>query len=114
MIDPAERARVLRSRANLAWESGDITAAQRYAEGARDAASARAYAASAEQVGQMFASSAWQAMAESAAGSLALAEGDAVAARDRFTAAHQLDLRAGQPYWAQRVAPGNGRGTHRS
>jgi DNA-binding SARP family transcriptional activator len=80
----------------------------------KDPDSARPYAASAEQVGKMFASSAWRAMAESAAGNVALAEGNADAARDRFHAAQELYLRAGQPYWAQRVASGNGQGTHRS
>jgi DNA-binding SARP family transcriptional activator len=37
-VGTPEQARVLRSRANAAWESGDITAAARYAEQARIAA----------------------------------------------------------------------------
>lgn len=32
LAEPAERGRILRALANLAWESGDITAAQRYGE----------------------------------------------------------------------------------
>src|SRR4029453_7551688 len=36
--DPAERARLLRARAQHGWEGGDIEAAQRYADLARDAA----------------------------------------------------------------------------
>ena len=76
--------------------------------------SAQAFAASAQQVGQMFASSAWQAMAESAAGSLALAERDADGAYARFASAQELYARAGQPYWAQRAqraTRGNAQGT---
>jgi ATP/maltotriose-dependent transcriptional regulator MalT len=67
-----------------------------------DPESARVYADSASRVARMFASSAWQAMAESAAGSLAAAEGDQTGARLRFDAARQLYERAGQPYWAER------------
>jgi DNA-binding SARP family transcriptional activator len=67
-----------------------------------DADSARVYAAAAARVAGMFASSAWRAMAESAAGSVAIAEGDWSAAKDRFATAHDLYERAGQTYWAQR------------
>jgi hypothetical protein len=52
----------------------------------------------------MFNSSAWRAMAESAAGSVALAEGDERGALGHFDAARDLYQRAGQPYWAQRMA----------
>jgi DNA-binding SARP family transcriptional activator len=76
-----------------------------------DAASAHTYAAHAEQVGQMFASSAWQAMALSAAGSAASADGDHDAARQRFDEAAQLYTKAGQPYWAGWVARRNAQGT---
>jgi hypothetical protein len=67
-----------------------------------DPESARGYADSAARVARMFASSPWQAMAESAAGSLAASEGDQTGARLRFAAARQLYERAGQPYWAAR------------
>jgi DNA-binding SARP family transcriptional activator len=67
-----------------------------------DAAGARDYAESAAGVAGRFSSSAWRAMAESAAGSLALAEGDVEAARLHQGAARELYTRAGQPYWAQR------------
>ena len=67
-----------------------------------DPQSARTYATSAGQVAQMFNSSAWRAMAESAEGSVALVEGDERRALRHFDAAHDLYERAGQPYWAQR------------
>jgi DNA-binding SARP family transcriptional activator len=76
-----------------------------------DPSSARAYAEAAERVGQMFASSAWQAMARSAAGSAAIAEHDAVTAAASFDAAADLYTRAGQPYWASRVVRRNAQGT---
>jgi DNA-binding SARP family transcriptional activator len=63
---------------------------------------ARAYARSAAVVAQMFTSSAWRAMAESAAGSLALAEGDPQSAHQHLESARELYALAGQPYWAQR------------
>jgi DNA-binding SARP family transcriptional activator len=68
-----------------------------------DAASARAYADAAAMVAAMFESSAWQAMAESAAGSAAQAEGDAPAARKCFDEARARYERAGQPYWTERT-----------
>jgi hypothetical protein len=67
-----------------------------------DAESAGAYAESAAGVAAMFASAAWRAMAESAAGSVALAEGRAADARGHFGAARELYAAAGQPYWARR------------
>jgi DNA-binding SARP family transcriptional activator len=67
-----------------------------------DPDSARAYATSAAQVAEMFNSSAWHAMAESAAGSLAVAAGDERQALRHFDAAGDLYQRAGQPYWTQR------------
>jgi hypothetical protein len=67
-----------------------------------DPESARSYAKSAGQVAQMFTSSAWRAMAESAEGSVALVEGDERLAQQHFDIAHDLYERAGQPYWAQR------------
>jgi hypothetical protein len=68
-----------------------------------DPESARGHADSAYRVARMFASSAWRAMAESAAGSLAAAEGDQTGARLRFDPARQLYERAGRAaYWEQR------------
>jgi predicted negative regulator of RcsB-dependent stress response len=69
-----------------------------------DAEGARPYATAAGQVAQMFNSSAWRAMAESAEGSVAVAEGDERGALHHFDAARDLYERAGQPYWAQRTA----------
>jgi hypothetical protein len=51
----------------------------------------------------LFNSSAWQAMAESAAGSAALADADLAAARQRFEAARARYEAAGQPYWTDRA-----------
>jgi DNA-binding SARP family transcriptional activator len=76
-----------------------------------DVANAQAYASAAEQVGQMFSSSAWSAMAESAAASVALARGDRAAAAAQNQAASGLYRRAGQPYWAERTERGNAQGT---
>jgi hypothetical protein len=67
-----------------------------------DPASARSYADSAAQVAAMFASSAWQAMAEWAAGSLAAAEHDEERAQRHYGRARELYRQAGQPYWAGR------------
>lgn len=62
----------------------------------------RPYAEAATMVAGMFDSSAWRAMAESAAGSVAAADGDQAGARDRFLAAADLYERAGEPYWLRR------------
>ena len=63
---------------------------------------ARPYAEAATGVATMFDSSAWRAMAESAAASVAAADGDSDRARERFEAAAGLYQEAGQPYWLQR------------
>ena len=63
---------------------------------------ARPYADAATGVASMFDSSAWRAMAESAAASVAAADGDSARARERFEAAAGLYERAGQPYWLHR------------
>jgi DNA-binding SARP family transcriptional activator len=79
-----------------------------------DAGSARAYAVSAARVAEMFESSAWRAMGESAAGSVALAERDSYGATRQLQQAASLYERAGQPYWAarcRRLAAGNAEGT---
>ena len=78
-----------------------------------DVENAQVYASAAEQVGQMFSSSAWSAMAESAAASVASAAGDLTTSATRRTSASDLYLRARQPYWAERSARGNAQGTPR-
>jgi hypothetical protein len=50
----------------------------------------------------MFESSAWRAMAESAAASVARLDGETDRARVGFEAAASLYERAGQPYWQRR------------
>lgn len=62
------------------------------------------YAGAAGAIAGMFASSAWRAMADSAAGSAARARGERAAAAGSFTAAADGYARAGQPYWAERSA----------
>jgi DNA-binding SARP family transcriptional activator len=76
-----------------------------------DADSAQAYAASASEVGEIFASSAWSAMADSSAAWVAAARGDSTTARDLHASAADLYRRAGQPYWAARAERGNAQGT---
>jgi DNA-binding SARP family transcriptional activator len=78
-----------------------------------DVATAQAYASAAEQIGQMFSSSAWSAMAESAAARGGSAADDAPAGEAKRQSAAELYLRAGQPYWAERTARGNAQGTAR-
>lgn len=76
--------------------------AQVFAEvGDREAAHALA-AAAAQQAGS-FESSGWSAMAESAAASAALADGDPHVARERFQAAIGLYEKTGQAFWATRT-----------
>jgi DNA-binding SARP family transcriptional activator len=67
-----------------------------------DRAGCALYAREAQRVADMFASSAWRAMAESAAGSLAEADGHPAEARARHLAAADLYDRARQPFWAAR------------
>jgi DNA-binding SARP family transcriptional activator len=67
-----------------------------------DVDNARYYGEAAAQVAGYFASSAWQGMAESAAGSVCLLEGDRVGARGHFEIASDLFTKAGQPFWADR------------
>jgi DNA-binding SARP family transcriptional activator len=79
-----------------------------------DREGAAGYAEAATGVASFFASSAWRAMAESAAASVARAKGDESGARERFAAAAGLYERSGQPYWVQRsltLAAGNAQGT---
>ena len=65
-------------------------------------AMACSYAEAAESVALVFASAAWQAMAETALGSAAAARGDLKTATERFEAASDRYTVAGQPYWANR------------
>jgi ATP/maltotriose-dependent transcriptional regulator MalT len=110
--DPEQAVRAVRAAAAAAARYGDCPtcsallnpmAAEAFAL-LGDAESAGPYARSAGQVAQMFSSSAWRAMAESAEGSVAVAEGDERRALHHFDAARALYERAGQPYWARRTA----------
>jgi DNA-binding SARP family transcriptional activator len=67
-----------------------------------DLDTARAYAEAAARVAAMFESSAWSAMAESAVGSVAGAEGASAEARTHFEEAASLYNRIGHSYWADR------------
>jgi hypothetical protein len=67
-----------------------------------DTEGARPFAAAAAGVAGIFESSAWRAMAESAAASVARADGDQAQARAGFESAAGLFERAGQPYWRER------------
>ena len=108
--DPHGAIRAARSAAAAGARYGDCadcgvllnpTVAEAYAA-IGDAAGAGTYARAAEDVAGHFASSAWRAMSESAAGSLAQAHGDGGTARARHLAAGALFDRAGQPFWAAR------------
>jgi DNA-binding SARP family transcriptional activator len=70
----------------------------------KDAGNARYYRDAASRVAGYFSSSAWRAMAESAAGSVRILEGDRGDARDHFGTASELYAAAGQPFWAERSA----------
>lgn len=69
-----------------------------------DPDSARGYADEADRVASSFTSSAWWAMADTAAGSAAVAAGDTAAALGHFGSARDRYALAGQPYWAQRAS----------
>jgi hypothetical protein len=69
-----------------------------------DGDNARYYCEAAGRVAGYFSSSAWQAMAASASGSVSLLEGDRAGARGHFGVAGELFARAGQPFWAERWA----------
>ncbi|MEV7802258.1 BTAD domain-containing putative transcriptional regulator [Microbispora sp. NPDC088329] len=68
-----------------------------------DREGAHAHAAAAAQFAGSFASSAWSAMAESAAASAAVADGDPYAARERFQSAAALYAEVGHSFWADRA-----------
>ena len=65
---------------------------------------ARSYADAAVRVSALFSSSAWQAMADTAASSAAVAEGETRTAIGHFVSARERYETAGQPYWAKRAA----------
>jgi DNA-binding SARP family transcriptional activator len=67
-----------------------------------DADSARDYGEAAGRVAGYFSSSAWRAMAESAAGMVSRVDGDRSGASRHFDLAADLYERAGQPFWSQR------------
>jgi tetratricopeptide (TPR) repeat protein len=110
--EPERAAQSVRAAAAAAARYGDCptcsallnpVAAEAFAlladpEGARDHADAAA------RVAASFASSAWRAMADTAAGSAAVAEGDVPAALEHFASARERYEFAGQPYWAQRAS----------
>jgi DNA-binding SARP family transcriptional activator len=108
--DPEAAARSVRAAAAAAVRYGDcpscsallnpVAAEAFVALGDRD--SAHAYAEAAARVAGMFESSAWRAMAESAAGSIAAADGRPADARERFQTAAALYRRVGHSYWAER------------
>ena len=108
--DPEAAARSVRSAAASAVRYGDCPSCSALlnplaaeAFGALgEVGTARAYAGAATRVAAMFESSAWSAMAESAAGSVAAAEGAPAEARARFESAASLYDRVGHSYWAER------------
>jgi DNA-binding SARP family transcriptional activator len=108
--DPAGAARSARAATASAVRYGDCPscsallnplAAEAFAA-LGDLAAARAHAEAARRVAAMFSSSAWSAMAESAAGSVSSVEGAPAEARTRFEAAASLYDRIGHSYWADR------------
>jgi DNA-binding SARP family transcriptional activator len=108
--DPESAVRAIRAAAAAAVRYGDCpscsallnpVAAEAFAA-VGDGQAARAYAESAARVAGMFHSSAWRAMAESAAGSVAAAAGDTVEACARFETAAGLYGQVGHTYWAER------------
>ncbi len=68
-----------------------------------DPDSAHVYVDAAARVAASFSSSAWQAMADTAAGSAAAAAGDTRIAIGHFASARERYELAGQPYWARRA-----------
>jgi DNA-binding SARP family transcriptional activator len=108
--DPEAAARSVRAAAAAAARYGDCPSCSALlnpvaAEASTmldDAESARPFADAAAGIAGMFESSAWRAMAESAAASVAAADGDAAGAQAGFQVAAALYERAGQPYWLQR------------
>ncbi|HET7744523.1 MAG TPA: BTAD domain-containing putative transcriptional regulator [Gaiellaceae bacterium] len=108
--DPEGAARSVRAGAAAAVRYGDCPSCSALlnplaaeAFGALgDIDAARTYAEAATRVAEMFESSAWSAMAESAAGSVAAAEGAQTRGRAHFEKAASLYDRIGHSYWAER------------
>lgn len=108
--EPAEAVRAARAASAAAARYGECPscAALLYPVAAEafaalgDRPGAAEHARAAERVAGMFQSSAWSAMAESAAGALAEAKDDATDARRHHLTAAQLYDRARQPFWAAR------------
>lgn len=108
--DPEAAARSVRSAGAAAARYGDCPTcsallnpiAAEALTALDDREGAAAYAEAASGVANFFASSAWRAMAESAAASVARAHGDEPAARQGFATAAGLYERSGQPYWVRR------------
>lgn len=67
-----------------------------------DAEAAAEHASDAALLAEMWHSSAWRGMAETAAGFAALAAGESDAARQRFLTSADLYEKGGQPFWAAR------------
>jgi DNA-binding SARP family transcriptional activator len=110
--DPGRAVQSIQAAAAAAARYGDCptcsallnpVAAEAFAQ-IGDTEAARGYADAAAAVAGMFESSAWRAMADSAAGSASLAAGDGTGAAGEFESARALYERARQPYWAERSA----------
>lgn len=108
--EPAKAVAALRAAAAASARYGDCptcsallnpVAAETFAM-LGDGDHAREYGEAAARVADVFASSAWRAMAESAAGSVSRANGDRANARQHFDLAAALYERAGQPFWSNR------------
>ena len=108
--DPAAAVQAVQAAAAAGARYGDCptcsallnpVAAEAFAS-LRDADNAGYYRDAASRVAGYFSSSAWRAMAESAAGSVRILEGDRAGARDHFGTASELYAAAGQPFWAER------------
>lgn len=108
--EPAEAVRAVRGAASAAVRYGECPtcatllhpiAAEAYAA-AGEVERAQESAARAKEVAELWESSAWRAMAESAEGAVLLAQGDPDAAAGRFLSAAELYERAEQPFWAAR------------
>ena len=108
--DPAAAVHAVQAAAAAGARYGDCptcsallnpVAAEAFAS-VQDADHARYYRDAAGRVAGYFSSSAWRAMAESAAGSVRILEGDRADALDHFGTASELYAAAGQPFWAER------------
>ena len=110
--DPAAAVQSVQAAAAAAVRYGDCptcsallnpVAAAAYAS-LGDGDNARSYQDAAGRVAGYFSSSAWRAMAASAAASVSQLDGDKTRAREHFEEAAALYGKAGQPFWAERSA----------